>query len=34
MNMKTNIEKWKTLSSRYIIRRPWLTARCDWRYVG
>ena len=26
-----NIEerKWKTLKSEYLIRRPWLTARCD-----
>lgn len=23
------IHKWKVLESRYIIRRPWLTARCD-----
>lgn len=23
------MEKWKTLSSKYIWRRPWLTARCD-----
>lgn len=23
------IEKWKTVSSKYLIRRPWLTARCD-----
>jgi len=23
------IKKWKTISSRYIIKRPWLTARCD-----
>ena len=23
------IKKWKTLDSRYIIRRPWLTARVD-----
>ena len=23
------MEKWKTLESRYIIRRPWLTARVD-----
>ena len=28
MNMK-KIEKWKTLSSEYLIRRPWLTARRD-----
>lgn len=27
MNMK--IEKWKTLSSEYLIQRPWLTARRD-----
>lgn len=29
--MKDNreIKKWKTVSSRYIIKRPWLTARCD-----
>ena len=24
-----SIEKWKLLSSQYIVRRPWLTARCD-----
>ena len=23
------MEKWKTLSSKYIWQRPWLTARCD-----
>lgn len=23
------IEKWETIVSRYVIRRPWLTARCD-----
>ncbi len=23
------IQKWKTLSSKYLIRRPWLTARVD-----
>lgn len=23
------IEKWKTLASEYLFRRPWLTARCD-----
>lgn len=23
------MEKWKTLQSRYLFRRPWLTARCD-----
>lgn len=23
------IQKWNTLESEYIIRRPWLTARCD-----
>lgn len=23
------IKKWKLIDSRYIIRRPWLTARCD-----
>ena len=23
------IEKWKTLDSEYLFRRPWLTARCD-----
>lgn len=23
------MEKWTTIDSRYIIRRPWLTARCD-----
>lgn len=23
------IEKWKTLDSKYLFRRPWLTARCD-----
>ena len=27
--MEHNIEKWKTLESRYIIERPWLTARVD-----
>ena len=27
--MAKKIEKWKTLDSRYIIRRPWLTARVD-----
>lgn len=24
-----DIKKWRTVSSRYIIKRPWLTARCD-----
>ena len=23
------MEKWKVLSSEYLIRKPWLTARCD-----
>lgn len=23
------IEKWETIDSRYVIRHPWLTARCD-----
>lgn len=23
------IKKWKTLESHYLIKRPWLTARCD-----
>lgn len=23
------MEKWKTLSSKYLFNRPWLTARCD-----
>lgn len=23
------IEKWETIDSQYVIRRPWLTARCD-----
>lgn len=23
------IKKWETIDSRYVIRRPWLTARCD-----
>lgn len=23
------VKKWKVLESKYIIRRPWLTARCD-----
>lgn len=27
--MGKNIEKWTTLESRYIIKRPWLTARVD-----
>lgn len=28
--MRTDEEmKWKTISSEYIIRRPWLTARCE-----
>ena len=27
--MKSNIKKWTTLESRYLIRRPWLTARVD-----
>lgn len=26
---KQKIEKWKTLASEYLIRRPWLTARRD-----
>lgn len=25
----TEIKKWKILGTRYIIKRPWLTARCD-----
>ena len=30
MNNETeDIKKWRTVSSRYIIKRPWLTARCD-----
>ena len=24
-----SIKKWETMDSRYIIERPWLTARCD-----
>ena len=24
-----SIEKWKLLSSQYVVKRPWLTARCD-----
>lgn len=27
--MEHKIEKWKTLESRYLIHRPWLTARVD-----
>lgn len=27
--MSKRIEKWKVLNSRYLIKRPWLTARCD-----
>ncbi len=27
--MESKIKKWTTLESRYIIRRPWLTARVD-----
>lgn len=27
--MAKKIEKWKTLDTRYIIKRPWLTARVD-----
>lgn len=27
--MSKKIEKWKLLDSKYIIKRPWLTARCD-----
>lgn len=27
--MASKIEKWTTLESRYLIRRPWLTARVD-----
>lgn len=27
--MDKEIKKWKTLESRYIIKRPWLTARVD-----
>ena len=27
--MKKEIKKWTTLESRYLIRRPWLTARVD-----
>ena len=23
------MDKWKVLSSEYLIRKPWLTARCD-----
>lgn len=27
--VEKDIQKWRTLSSKYIIKRPWLTARCD-----
>ena len=27
--MSKKIEKWKLLDCKYIIKRPWLTARCD-----
>ena len=27
--MTDKIKKWRTLSSEYLIRRPWLTARRD-----
>lgn len=27
--MSKEIKKWKVLNSRYLIKRPWLTARCD-----
>lgn len=27
--MSKKIEKWTILDSKYIIKRPWLTARCD-----
>lgn len=27
--MEKDIAKWKTIHSEYIIKRPWLTARCD-----
>ncbi|HIT83606.1 MAG TPA: NUDIX hydrolase [Candidatus Avibacteroides faecavium] len=27
--MSKRIEKWKVLNSRYLVKRPWLTARCD-----
>ena len=27
--MAKEIKKWTTLESRYIIQRPWLTARVD-----
>ena len=27
--MEKKIEKWKTLESEYIVKRPWLTARRD-----
>lgn len=27
MEKTKNIEKWKTLGSEYLIKRPWLTAR-------
>ena len=29
INISMKIEKWKTLSSEYLIQRPWLTARRD-----
>ena len=29
MEKTKNIEKWKTLGSEYLIKRPWLTARRD-----
>lgn len=29
MENSKEIKKWTTVSSRYIIKRPWLTARCD-----
>ena len=25
----SNDKKWTTLESRYVVRRPWLTARCE-----
>lgn len=28
-NEKNEIKAWRTLSSEYIVRRPWLTARRD-----
>ena len=28
-NEKNGIKAWRTLSSEYIVRRPWLTARRD-----